>query len=70
MSSKKRLKTLNLEDDLPTTPEDISALRKARLKTSTDLNHYLRTLSRLKLPENLPRRRKTHEGYQPFTLES
>ena len=68
MSLKKRPKTLDLERDLTTTPEDITALRKAHAQTSTDLAHYLHTLSRLKFPRNVPRRRKTHKGHEPFTL--
>jgi hypothetical protein len=68
MSSKKHPEALNLEQDLPTTAEDISALRRARARGSTDLAYYLRTLSRLKLPEKFACRRKTHEGFEPFTL--
>ena len=68
MSSKKIPKTLNLERDLPTTREDISALRRAHSQTSTDLVHYLRTLSRMKFPKNVLRRRRTHKSYEPFTL--
>lgn len=68
MSSKKRPEFLDLEKDLPTTPEDISALRRAREPKPIDLAHYLRTLSRLKFPHE--RRRKIHEGFEPFTLET
>jgi hypothetical protein len=68
MSSKKRPETLDLERDLPTTRQDISALRRARSRKSMDLAHYLRTLSRLKLPKNNERRKKTHEGFEPFSL--
>jgi len=68
MSSKKRLEELNLEQDLVTTPEDIAALRRTYTQTPMDLEHYLRTLSRLEFPENARHRRKTHKGYEPFSL--
>jgi hypothetical protein len=68
MSSKKRPETLDLERDLTTTPEDISALRKAHARAPIDLAHYLRTLSRLKFPKKARRHSKTHEGFEPFSL--
>jgi hypothetical protein len=64
----KRPEFLDLEKDLPTTPEDIAALRRAREPTPMDMAHYIRALSRLKLPHQ--RRRQTHEGFEPFTLET
>lgn len=68
MSSKRRPEFLDLEKDLPTTPEDIAALRRARERTVVDMPHYLRTISRLKFHPGVNYRRKTHEGFEPFTL--
>jgi hypothetical protein len=38
---------IDLERDLPTSPEDVAALRRARLTRSLDLDAYLRFLASL-----------------------
>jgi hypothetical protein len=68
MSLKKRPEFLDLEKDLPTTREDISALRRARSRTGMDLSRYLWTLSRMRFPKDFRSRSKTHEGFEPFEL--
>lgn len=59
---------LDLENDLPTTPEDIQALRRNRPRPSTD---WLKELQ--ELADQFPaswevRRRPTAEGREPFEL--
>ena len=59
---------LELERDLPTTAEDVAALRRIRETLRISFAEYLRYLSRLELPPGAARRRKTHEGQEPFEL--
>jgi hypothetical protein len=65
--SSKRSEPLDLERDLPTTAEDVAALRRIRDSRRISFADYLRFLSRLELPA-AARRRKTHEGQEPFEL--
>lgn len=58
---------LDLERDLPTTPEDVAALKRIRERPRLEFADYLEFLSRLELPTHGVRR-KTHEGYEPFEL--
>lgn len=58
----------NLEQDLPTTAEDVEALRRAREAGHTDMSGYVQALARLKVPLEVLRRRGTHEGSEPFEL--
>lgn len=67
MSSKKP-EPLDLEKDLPTTPEDIAALRHLRWSRRLGFADYLRFLSQLERPAAGAECRKTHEGYEPFEL--
>ncbi len=50
MRSNDRCEFLDLERDLPTTAEDIAALRRARLHSTLDLDGYLRFLAQIPLP--------------------
>lgn len=60
---------LNLERDIPTTPEDIRALRENRPKVGEDwLNQLTRLYEQIPNAEELRRRRRTFEGYEPFEL--
>jgi hypothetical protein len=63
----KRPEPLDLERDLPTTAEDVAALRRIRESRRISFAEYLRFLSRLELPGSA-HRRKTHEGQEPFEL--
>lgn len=65
--SSKRSEPLELERDLPTTPEDVAALKRIRESRRLGFADYLEFLSRLDLPTHGVRR-KTHEGYEPFEL--
>jgi hypothetical protein len=66
--SSKRPEPLDLERDLPTTTEDVAALRRIRESRRVPFAEYLRFLSRLQMPDRAARRRKTHEGQEPFEL--
>lgn len=59
-----------LEVDLPTTSEDVAALRRARERVRGGFT--LERVDLLRLPDWLPRppRRRTFEGYEPFELTS
>ena len=69
MSSKKTPDLLNLERDIPTTSEDVRALRENRPKPAADWLEQLTRLSE-QFPniEEVRRRRKTFEGCEPFEL--
>lgn len=60
---------LDFDRDVPTTQEDILALRRAReLDQQMTLDEYFRWLKTLPVfPEELSRRR-TFEGMEPFEL--
>jgi hypothetical protein len=64
--SSKGPEPLELERDLPTTAEDVAALKRIRESRRLSFAEYLRFLSRLQLPDRGPRR--THEGQEPFEL--
>ena len=65
--SSKHPEPLDLERDLPTTADDVAALRQIRESRRISFADYLRFLSRLELPSGAARRR-THEGQEPFEL--
>jgi hypothetical protein len=67
MDTKKDL--LNIERDIPTTPEDIRALRENRPKPAEDWLAQL-TIAVMQIPnlEELRRKRRTFEGFEPFEL--
>ena len=65
--SSKHSEPLELERDLPTTPEDVAALKRIREHQQLGFADYLEFLSRLELPTHGVRR-KTHEGFEPFEL--
>ena len=66
MSSKPE--PLDLERDLPTTAEDVAALKRIRESRRISFADYLLFLSRQKPPDGTTRRRKTHEGQERFEL--
>jgi hypothetical protein len=60
---------LNFERDIPTTPEDIRALRKNRPKVGEDwLNQLTEMYDQIPNADELRRRRRTFEGFEPFEL--
>jgi len=63
----KRSEPLDLENDLPTTAADVAALKQLRESHGMSFVDYLDFLSRYK-PPPLVKRRKTHEGCEPFEL--
>jgi hypothetical protein len=65
--SSKPPEPLDLERDLPTTPEDVAALRRIRESRRTSFAQYLRFLSRLSFP-TAKGPRKNHAGHEPFEL--
>ena len=68
MTSKKS-ELLNLERDIPTTPEDIRALRENRPKPAADwLDQLTKVVRQIPNLEEVRRRRKTFEGCEPFEL--
>ena len=66
--SSKRAEPLDLERDLPTTPEDVAALKRIRESRRLEFREYLVWLSRLQWPTGAARRRRTHRGFEPFEL--
>jgi hypothetical protein len=69
MSSKKTFELLDLERDIPTTPEDVAALRRNRPPADPDILRHLDRLRADRLPGAPPRpRRKTFGGCEPFEL--
>ena len=68
MSSRKS-DLLNLERDIPTTPEDTRALWENRAKRGEDwLNQLTRVSQQIPNLEEVIRRRGTFEGCEPFEL--
>lgn len=57
-----------IEEDLPTAPEDVAALRRARERARQGFT--LEQVHLLEPPDWLPRpaRRRTAEGWEPFEL--
>jgi hypothetical protein len=70
MRSPNGLELTELERDLPTTAEDVAALRRARsMSHRMDLDAYLAFLEALgPAPVEALRARGTHEGAEPFEL--
>ena len=69
MSSKNPPDLLNLERDIPTTPEDIRTLRENRPKPGPDwLDELTRLSQQIPNVEEVRRRRKTFAGCEPFEL--
>ena len=68
MSSSGRSELLDLERDLPTTPEDVAALRRARQPVRLDTAAYLRFLASLPAPPGLDLRARRGPGGEPFDL--
>jgi hypothetical protein len=66
--SSKRPEPLDLERDLPTTAEDVAALKTIRESRRISFADYLNFLSRQKPSGASGRRRKTHDGDDPFEL--
>jgi hypothetical protein len=60
---------LNFDRDLPTTPEDIEALRQNRPKAGEDwLDQLTRLSEQIPNAEELRWQRRTFEGREPFEL--
>ena len=60
---------LDLENDLPTTPEDIQALRRNRPQPGKDWLKELQELAdQFPASAEARRRRRTAEGREPFEL--
>lgn len=69
MSTERKPDLLNLERDIPTTPEDIRALRENRPKVGEDwLNQLTRMYEQVPNADEIRRRRRTFEGFEPFEL--
>jgi hypothetical protein len=69
MKSKEPADLLSLEQDLPTTAEDIRALREHRPRASADWWNELTSLSEQAGPSaEALRRRPTFAGCEPFEL--
>lgn len=69
MSSSDDFDLLNLERDIPTTPEDIRALRENRPRMPENWWDVLtRASEQLPGVEEARKRRKTFEGWEPFEL--
>ena len=69
MRSDERSEALDLERDLPTTPEDVLALRRAKSLGRLDLEGYLDFLAQLPEPAVVnPRSRRGPRGDRPFEL--
>ena len=66
--SSKQGDPLDLDKDLPTTPEDVDALKSIRESRRLSFQEYLEWLSRLELPAEAAGRRRTHVGCAPFEL--
>lgn len=60
---------LDLERDIPTTPEDIRAIRENRPKLAEDwLDQLTRLLEQIPNAEEVRWKRRTFEGCEPFEL--
>jgi hypothetical protein len=69
MSSINSSKLLDLDRNLPTSAEDIVALRQTRKDSLLDLRTYLEFLARFPAPSwQELRDRKGHAGAKPFEL--
>lgn len=71
MRSKKLSRRIDLDRDLPTSEEDIVALRQARKDSVCDLKTYLEFLARFPAPSLQElRTRKGPAGSKPFELQA
>lgn len=68
MSSRKRSPLANLESDIPTTEEDVAALRRAAAIPVADPFAAIQRLNDALPPEARTQSRKTHEGWADFEL--
>ena len=69
MRSKARSERLDLGRDLPTTTEDIEALRRARTIRPLDFEAYLHFLEQIPTPTHGEQRaRRGPHGDRPFVL--
>lgn len=69
MSSKEPSDLLDFERDIPTTPEDIRALRENRPRSRPDWLEQLQELvDQVPNAHEIRRRRRTFEGFEPFEL--
>ena len=70
MSSSDRSDALDLEHDLPTTTEDVAALRRAKASRPLDLAEYIRFLERLASQgsRSVEHTRRGPHGDHPFEL--
>lgn len=69
MTSSPPRSELNLTCGIPTTAEDVAALRKARAARRLTTEQYLKALARLPAPPlELLRARKRARGGEPFRL--
>lgn len=69
MSSQNPSDLLDLERDVPTTAEDVRALRENRPRSGEDWLARLQSLAdQFPSTEDSRRRRKTFEGCEPFEL--
>jgi hypothetical protein len=59
----------NLERDIPTTEEDVRMLRELRSQSAENLVPRIDELMNLRQFENIPSRRTTSEGWEPFELD-
>ena len=59
----------DLDRDIPTTPEDVRALRENRPRFGSDwLEQLQKLVDQVPDAHEIRRRRKTFEGYEPFEL--
>jgi hypothetical protein len=69
MSSESKPDRLNFDRDLPTTPEDVQALRANRPKLEEDwLDQLTRLSEQIPNAEEIRWKRRTFEGCEPFEL--
>ena len=66
--SSKHPESLDLDRDLPTTAEDVAVLKRIRESRRISFADYLNFLSRQEPSGASARRRKTHDGDDPFEL--
>jgi len=67
-SSSSDSELLDLDRGLPTTPEDVQALRLARRSRRLSTEDYLRALKRMRPPAEPERPRQRVFGGEPFRL--
>lgn len=69
MRSNARSRMLDLARGLPTTAEDVQALRRARKSRPLDIEQYLRFLEQLPYPSyDALRRKRGARGDRPFVI--